>query len=148
VTDIESLLPWTIIGVGVYAFWYWWYWCMKGKQPMPCIAIYPSPPECEIAPNLPFYLPRPPFLGPPEQCLTSNCKSPPMCLAFPQCQPGTVNNPMGCNCIAECDIVAYQNGNPTGINPCPCGTRFNWCTKSCIPSGSLIPDCPPPQCAA
>ena len=133
---------WVVVALGAYAFWYWWYWCMKGKQPMACIAIYPPPPECEIAQGLPFYLPRPPFLGPPQQCLTSNCRPQPMCLAYPMCVEGYVNNPMGCNCVPQCDIV---NGT---VNPCPCNTRWNWCAKACVPAASMMPDCEPPQCSA
>ena len=73
---------------------------------------------------------------------------PPQCLAYPLCPAGSVNNPMTCGCTPECAIVAYQNNVPGGVNPCPNNTKWNWCVKSCIPAASLVPDCPPPECAA
>ena len=141
---LDWLVPLIGIGAAGYAFWYYWYYCVRGRSDQTCIAIYPPPAECYVPPNLPFYLPRPPFLPAPEECgFPCGCQQPRQCLAYPLCVKGFVNNPLTCGCTPECEIV--QKGSSI---ICHHGTRFNWCTKSCIPVGSLAPDCAAPRCAA
>src|SRR6185312_2976575 len=59
------------------------------------------------------------------------------CLAWPLCGPGQIVDPLQCRCVNIC---------PTPIISCGQGLRWNWCSQSCIPAASMIPDCNPPPC--
>jgi len=114
-------------------WWYYYYYIQKGNSV--CIAIYPPPPNCGPTKGLPFYLPKPPLLPAPK--LNTDIYRPPpsVCVQNAMCVQGSTWDAIKCKCVPICQ--------PANCNPAT--QRWNWCTRTCVPKASMMPDCLPPK---